>query len=372
MIGPAYMSRSVLDATATRMHAKPKAELISAYSTRNLGDAAIMRATAALVPDGLARVKLESGRELHVPGLQFASGGQIADLRVSVGGDIFNNSRPYFVTRSFLSKLAELGRAPRSTIAFGQTIPASCRGMAFSMLAGVLKRLPAVVVRDVESWKVLRDAGVAAKLSWDVAFTTEVTVDAVWRAQRLLEDAGLKAERTALISVRPFDALYPGDQLDFESNIFALARSLIARGHEVAVLVQSDVAAWDEDRSSAMRIAAADPRIRVIDCLADAEDPDPVATLTALLSLANIAVGVRYHTTVLRLAAGREPFNLFYSRKGEDLQRRLGLQGCPVSDLGEKDIVANIEATAQRSFDPEPLKANVRQRFAQARKAVGA
>ena len=372
MIGPAYMPRGVLDAPAARTLAQPRAELISAYSTRNLGDAAIMRAIAGLVPDGLVQVKLEGSNELYVPGLQFGAQAQFAELRISVGGDIFNNSRPYFVTRNFLSKLAELGRAPRSTIAFGQTIPASCRGMAFSMLASVLKRLPAVVVRDVESWKVLRDAGVTAKLSWDVAFTTEVLADALWRAQRLLEDANLKPERTALISVRPFDALYPGDQLDFESNIFALARSLMARGHDVAILVQSDVASWDEDRSSAKRISAADPRIRVIDCIADTEDPDPVATLTALLSLANIAVGVRYHTTVLRLAAGREPFNLFYSRKGEDLQRRLGLSGCPVRDIGEKDIVAAIEATAQRSFDPEPLKTNVRQRFSDAQKAVGA
>lgn len=351
---------------APAMHsvAMPATALISTYSTRNLGDAAIMRAIAGLVPGGIAHVSLQEDHRLSVPNLRFAGHDRVAaDVRISVGGDIFNNSRPSFITRNFLAKVAELGRAPRSTIAFGQTIPASCRGLAFGLLTHVLKMLPAVVVRDTESMAVLEEAGVSAELSWDVAFTTQTTVDAVWRAHMLLERAEIRADRAALISVRPFDAMYPANQAAFEAGLTALAQKLLARGHDVALLIQSDVAVWDEDRSTARRIAASDKRIRIIDCVGNGDDPDPVATLTALLEIANIAVGVRYHTTVLRLAAGRQPFNLYYSRKGRDLQNRLGITGCHVDDVSASDIVSAVEATAGRTFDARPLQRDIQDRF---------
>ncbi len=373
MISQAYTAPRPAQAVSASDPAMPRAALINTYSTRNLGDAAIMRATAALVPGGTAHACLDKSHELRVPGVRLTSAPSTnAPLRVSVGGDIFNNSRPYFVTRNFLSKVADLGRAPSSTIAFGQTIPASCTGIAYALLTRILKMLPAVVVRDQQSWTALRASGVAAELSWDAAFITEPTVHAIWRAHALLDAAEMRPERAVLISVRPFDAMYPANQAAFESSLAELARSLIARGHEVALLIQSDVAAWDEDRTAARRIAATDSRIRVIDCLAGREDPDPVATLTALLSIANIAVGVRYHTSILRLAGGRVPFNLYYSRKGQDLQQRLSLPGCHVSQLSSSDMIADIEATANMPFDPAPLRRDVREHFAAALEAVSA
>lgn len=367
MIASVHPAAVPLPTSVVRAEPKAAFDLISTYSTRNLGDAAIMRAMASLVPGGIATVHLDTANAFKVPGLKFRknrSTGRV--VRISVGGDIFNNSRPSFVTRNFIEKLIELGRAPGSTIAFGQTIPASCRGIAFTLLSSILKALPAVVVRDTESWKLLRSAGVSADLSWDAAFVTEPTVAAFARAKALFEQAGIAAARTTLMSVRPFDAMYPADQKDFEASITAIAKALIERGHDVALLIQSDVASWDEDRTCAARIAEADPRIRIIDCLADQEDPDPVATLTALLALANIAVGVRYHTSVLRLAAGRQPYNLYYSRKGADLQRRLGLAGCHISDCGASGVVAAIEATSNRAFDATAQKSDVREQFSAA------
>lgn len=350
----------------------PSATLINAYSTRNLGDAAIMRCLAALVPgSGPVQVALSKTNEFAIPGVRFAEASK-GGIRISVGGDIFNNSRPHFITRNFLNKLAELSRARSSTIAFGQTIPASCRGIAFALLTRVLRGLPAVVVRDTESLMALRAAGVAAELSWDAAFITELLVDAVWRAHALLAESNLRADHTAVISVRPFDAMYPTDQAAFETSLAELARGLLARGHDVALLIQSDVGTWDEDRTTATRIAAADARIKIIDCLSNSEDPDPVATLTALLSVVNIAIGVRYHTTVLRLAAGRQPFNLFYSRKGLDLQRRLGLAGCHVSEMASRDCVEAAEKTAGGVFDPDPIRRDVRDHFTAALEAVSA
>lgn len=346
-------------------------DLISTYSTRNLGDAAIMRALASLVPGGTANVALDRDKELHSPGLAF-DGMHPGNTRISVGGDIFNNARPRFVTRSFLAKLAELGRDPRRTISFGQTIPASCEGLSLKMLTFVLRRIASVTVRDTESYSMLRAAGVNVALSWDAAFVTEPTVQSVARAGAMLDRHGLKPDRTALVSVRPFDAMYPADQHAVDRTLSDIAKALLERGHHVGLVIQSDVASWDEDRSSAARIASSDARIKIIDCLQDREDPDPVATLTALLNLANIAIGVRYHTTVLRLAGGRAPFNLFYSRKGEDLQRRLGLAGCHISQAGTKAAIDAIEATASSAFDPAAIRRDIRHHFAEALKRAAA
>ena len=261
-----------------------------------------------------------------------------------------------------------LARAPSQTVGFGQTIPASCQGLSFLMLSQVLKRVASVTVRDTESYALLKSAGVDVGLSWDVAFVTDATIESVARAHTLLDRSGLVPERTVLFSVRPFDAMYPADQHALERTLAQLSKSLLDRGHQVGILIQSDVASWDEDRTSATRIARSDPRIRIVDCLQDREDPAPVATLTALLNLANIAVGVRYHTTVLRLASGRVPFNLYYSRKGGDLQRRLGLTGCPISDAAGKATVHALEATADSSFDPSFIRRDIQHHFAEALK----
>jgi polysaccharide pyruvyl transferase WcaK-like protein len=269
------------------------------------------------------------------------------------------------VTRSFVRNVVDLARRPRQTISFGQTVPSSCRGLALELLARTLRRVACVVVRDEESRSLLAAKGVDAKLSWDIAFTTDTTSSARERAARLLANSRLRPEHTVLVSVRPFDAMYPGDQERFERQIEALAARLMARGHDVGLIIQSDVAVWDTDRAAAARIEARDPRIKVVDCLADTADPDPVATLLALMELANIVVGIRYHTTVLRLAAGRQPFNLYYSRKGADLQRRLGLAGAPIGS-GLEELACEIERTADRSFDAAAIRRDVRDHFADA------
>lgn len=337
--------------------------LISAYATRNLGDAAILRAIASLSPDRHAETGRLEQAPVGIPGLRYCDSRAGSKVRVSVGGDIFNNHRPYFVTRHFMSKLNELRADPARTIVMGQTIPESCRNLALLLLTDVLARTRYVMVRDAASADLLRGRGVDAKLSWDVAFLTEPDLAARSRAKTLLDESGIEASRAVLVSVRPFDSMYPLDQSQFEANLSRLCGALADRGHQVSLIIQSDVAAWDEDRSTVMRLRSRDTRLKVVDCLADQSDPDPVGTLTALLQIANIAVGVRYHTTVLRLAAGRQPFNLYYSRKGADLQKRLGLRGAYAGAIDASEIVRAIEATADRPFDPTPLKADIRQHF---------
>lgn len=354
------------------MHAKaqsssaPPASLINTYSTRNLGDAAILRATARLLPGGKAQAIINDRTPLTVPGVSQVAALPEDRLRVSVGGDIFNNGRPFLVTRNFVDNVRTLALRPGQTISFGQTIPASCRGIGFRLLARALRGVAAVVVRDRESQALLKRRGIDARLSWDIAFTTETSLSAQKRAAAILDIHRLRPDRTVLVSVRPFDALYPGNQAAFETEVATLATRLNARGHDVALLIQSDVAHWDTDRLAAARIHALTPSARIVDCLSDPYDPDPVATLTALLGLANIVIGVRYHTSVLRLAAGRQPFNLYYSRKGADLHRRLGLPGARAGAGDINAAIAAIEHSADLGFDPAPLRQDVVQHFADA------
>lgn len=350
----------------SQSRAAPPASLINTYSTRNLGDAAILRATTRLLPGGKAEAIINDRAPLTVPGLSQVAALPEDRLRVSVGGDIFNNGRPYLVTRNFVDNVRTLARRPEQTISFGQTIPASCRGIGLRLLSRALRGVAAVVVRDRESQALLKKKGIDARLSWDIAFTTETNPSAQRRVATILDMHRLRPEHTVLVSVRPFDALYPGDQAAFEKEVATLATRLTARGHDVALLIQSDVAHWDTDRLAAARIHALAPAARIVDCLSDPYDPDPVATLTALLGLANIVIGVRYHTSVLRLAAGRQPFNLYYSRKGADLQKRLGLPGARAGASDINAAVTAIERSADLDFDPAPIREDVTQHFTEA------
>lgn len=340
--------------------------LVNTYSTRNLGDAAIMSSIARLCPGGVAAACIDDESPLPVGGLIRVPSLNSSRRFISVGGDIFNNARPWLLTRAFasnVSRLASIG--PRGMI-FGQTIPSSCRGLSLMLLAAAARRLAAVVVRDAESHRLLQRHGVPTILSYDTAFVAALQQQGLERGRALLAAEGLSPERVALISVRPFDAMYPTDQSASDDRIIAIAEALAARGHQPAILVQSDVSAADSDIDIAQRLVGRCPGLKVVDCVNAPADPEPVATLIGVLALANIVVAVRYHTAVLRLVAGRQPFNLFYSRKGQDLGRRLGLPGCHIDTLGPDLPLSAIESTANVSFDPHPISAHVRGAFAEA------
>ena len=344
--------------------------LINTYSTRNLGDAAIMRSIAQLVPSRAADAVVSDQSPVSVPGVALVERLQGDGPRISVGGDIFNNSRPLLFTRNFLANVAELRKVADRTISFGQTIPSSCTGLALRKLSSALARLPSVTVRDEESHQLLNSRGVRADLSWDVAFVTRDTDSSLVRARKLYETESLDPGRTVLMSARSFDALYPCDQAKFETQMATLSRKLVWRGHQVAYVIQSDVSAADSDREVVGRIKALFPNVRILDPLAEGDDEDRVATLASILRLANIVVGVRYHTTVLRLAMGRQPFSLHYSRKGADLHKRLGLQGLHMSEGGLEDLIKDIERTADMHFDPSGISQEVADRFSSAMSTV--
>ena len=337
--------------------------LVNTYSTRNLGDAAIMAALAGLVPAGCVKARIDEDAPCAVPGLALVE--SLKDCRsfISVGGDIFNNARPRLVTRNFLGNVSRLFQVRERAMVFGQTIPSSCQGLALTLLAQTLRRTASVTVRDRESHRLLTRLGVEARLSFDAAFTLQPYRRDIVAGRRLFDRAGFEPDRTALISVRGFDGLYRHDPEASLRKLVDLARLLEKRGHRVGVLIQSDVGAADSDRPVARQILKHVPNARAFDLFEGGPDHTPVRLLQGVLHLANIVIGVRYHASVLRLASGRQPYNLFYSRKGRDLGERLSLTGCGLEAFDPATEIDAIEATAQRDFDAAPVARDVASAF---------
>lgn len=342
--------------------------LLNTYSSRNLGDAAIMATLAKLSQEATdvarpALATLTGADEIIIPSVKATASLDDCNAFISVGGDIFNNARPNLLTRTFLRNVAALYDRRAQALVFGQSIPASCKGMGLSMLASVLRSTAAVVVRDEESHALLRAKGVDAALSYDVAFALDRSMADLDRARGLYEQSNLDPQQTVLLSVRSFDPLYPHDQAGFIHSMCAVADKLHRRGHQVAVLVQSDVGEADSDRTIAREIADTIDGVKILDCFDPIAETANLETLLAALRLARGCVAVRYHAAVLMLAQGRQPFNLSYSRKGRDLGKRLGLSGADLSGFCPHEAIPLIEATFDQPFATATVSRHVRDAF---------
>ena len=344
--------------------------LINLYSTRNIGDAAILAALASMSPDRQAYARIPDLAPLPVPGLVAADRCDPQAPLISVGGDIFNNNRPWFFTRRFLDNLRELTADSDRTAVFGQSVPRSCRGLAFSSLARVMRRLPSITVRDEESWRRLRTAGVKANLSHDAAFALEPTADAEVRGASILAAKGLAPAKTALFSLRGFDRMYPHDQELFNRAIGQTMTKLVAQGHQCVILIQADAEGSDSDVAIARKLQMTGLPVKTLDLVHD-HTGNPVAEMIAVLASANIVFAVRYHTAILRLVAGRMPVVISYSNKTRDLIDRLSLPGMNIEDMDADALIALGLQSAGKMFSPEGLRSSVRQSFAAMMKELG-
>lgn len=339
-----------------------KIGLINLYSTLNIGDAAIYAALSRVLHGHYVSALADSNRFRAIPSLVVEPETTVCDTYVSVGGDIFNNSRPKFFTRTYLNNLVQLLRHNKRTLVFGQSIPRSCRGLAFNLLCQSLKTLPSVTVRDKESWERLRKAGVDAQLSYDLAFVHRPTMPGIRAAAEVLAYHRLTPERTVLLSLRRFDKLYPHDNKQFVNNMVQLCHMLRSAGLQPALLLQSE--AEGDDLEVAKTIAAMVPEIILIDALNHPEKIASYEFLQGLLALAGLAVGVRYHTSVLALAAGRMPFNLYYSNKGQDLCERLAVPGCNLAGFNPQQGIAPLLDCVGQTFNDDPPRKNVQDMLA--------
>lgn len=334
-----------------------KIGLINAYSTRNAGDAAIYAALEKILAGHELLALADARQHPQLAGIAIAPLDSECDAYLSVGGDIFNNARPRLITCTFLRNLRQLQRYPRRTVLFGQSIPASCRGWAFRLLCRALKNLSGVVVRDTESWQRLRQAGVDAQLSYDTAFVHRPGPVELGEALALLADRGLDATRSVLLSLREFDALYPHDNARVAAKLACLCWLLYRAGLQPALLVQS--AAEGGDVAMALAIVRQVPGLPIINVLQSPPHLASYELLQALSALASLTVGMRYHTTVLAMAAGRLPYNLYYSNKGRDLSERLGIPGCEVAAFEPEQRLAELLDLRGRAFEPRRLRQQV-------------
>lgn len=334
-----------------------KIGLINLYSTRNVGDAAIYAAFGKILHDRPLSALSDAKHFGNIQCLSVEPENSYCDAYISVGGDIFNNSRPWLLTRTYLRHLMQLFRHHQQTILFGQSIPRSCQGSAFMLLCQVLKTLPSVTVRDKESWERLRKAGVDAHLSYDLAFVHTPSIDAIRAASEVFASQHLSPERTVLLSLRRFDSLYPHDNHRFVNNMAQLCRQLRAAGLQPALLLQSE--AEGDDLAVAKSIGERVPALPFINALNHPKSLASYAFLQGLLALAGLAVGVRYHTSVLALAAGRMPFNLYYSNKGQDLCERLGVTGCDLADFDPQQGIAPLLNCLGQRFNDRQTRQQV-------------
>lgn len=338
-----------------------KVGLSNTYSYNNIGDAAIYSALAKLLIGHQLYSVLQQHSGQSTNNIQYANSLNHCDRFISVGGDIFNNARPWFLTRNFLSNLKQLNTAPQSTSLFGQSIPASCSGLSLKLLARQLKKLAAVTVRDQHSYRQLTELGVNCSLSYDTAFTLQCSEQAVSYAAELL--ASMQIHHCVVISVREFNHLYDSNNQRFCRTISKLCHQLIKHHYQPLLVIQSHVSELDTDWHIAKAIKQQCSGIKILDLVNHQSQFENWEMLQAILKIAQIIVAVRYHTAVLALAAGRVPFNLYYSSKGADLSQRLAIPGCHVDLFQPEQLFNLIEKTGTKHFDSQVIREQVKNDF---------
>lgn len=338
--------------------------LINTYSTLNLGDAAIYSALASMMADQSVVAAFDDDKLRPVPGIGSVDDLSACDAYVSVGGDIFNNARKHLFTKKFLQNLGQLLNRPGSTLLFGQSIPRSCQGISFWMLAWTLKQIAAVCVRDQESYQRLSAAGVPVVLSYDTAFALTGSKAGQSAAQQIFDAIEIEPQKAVCLSVRAFDSMYMSHPEDCFGRVVALCQGLVKRGHRPVVVVQSQASKGEDDVAIANRLRSHVPSLGIFNPFThEATVPDWDIAMGAF-SLCRIAVGIRYHTSVLSLATGRMPFNIYYANKGQDLSDRLAVPGCAIEALDADRHISQIESLIDQPFDHETIRQHVRADFA--------
>jgi polysaccharide pyruvyl transferase WcaK-like protein len=338
--------------------------LINAYSTLNLGDAAIYAGLRSLMPGMDLVACVRDDQPDSSLGIHFIDHPpRDCDAYVSVGGDIFNNAREWFVTRTFLENLRDLRRHSSRTVLFGQSIPRSCHGVSFYVLSRVLRRLQAVCVRDAESHARLSNAGVKALLSFDTAFALEGSDAGRSAAAELYRGSAIDPGLAVVLSVRAFDTMYSHDNEGFIRNIVELCAGIQERGRVPVVLIQSRAYGADNDLEVARAIVQGAPGTAILDPFAAAQELSAWQVAMGVLALAARVIAVRYHTAVLSLATGRLPYSLHYSNKGRDLCERLGLPGCDLAALRPSAVLDELFMASSHGFDHRAIREQVRSDF---------
>lgn len=337
--------------------------LVNTYSTLNIGDAAIYSALTALASEAQVVAQFQDSEPEEIPGLQIVTQVRHCDAYISVGGDIFNNARESLITKSFIRNLLQLRRSPKRTFLFGQSIPRSCHSLSFQALTYCLRQLAAVCVRDVESYQRLTTAGIPAILSFDAAFTLSVSEKTKDLAEQVLKTLEIRPESAALISLRTFDSMYRHDNQQFQRKLVSLSRKFCQQGYQPVLVIQSQAYGADHDLAMAKEIVQQVPQLKIFNPFAFSHQLPKWELVMGALAICRLIVAIRYHTSVLALASGRVPFNLYYSNKGKDLTKRLQIPGCSLEEFNPDINFDAIAATSVTTFDDQTIRQQVKQDF---------
>lgn len=344
--------------------------LINTYSTHNIGDYAIYSALQQMLCWDDVNAVFQDENPFPINGIACVDQLPKSDCNISVGGDIFNNPRKHFITRRFLSNLRQLLISPKQTILFGQSIPRSCRGLSFFLLSQVLRQLATVVVRDQESHERLVNAGVNARLSYDTAFILRRDPEADQEAEHCFNTIHVDPDDCVLISLRGFDSLYNYDNQSFADKMITLCKCLYNEGKQPVLLIQANADSKDSDFEIAKLIQKELADIPSINAFEHSSFISHCQFLQSVICQVGMVVAVRYHTAVLALAGGKVPFNLYYSNKGQDLSRRLGIPGADVRDFDPVLQLPVLLSTQNQSFDNESIRKQVLADFHSALESV--
>ena len=345
-------------------------QFINTYSINNVGDAAIYAALFHLAKANGFETISAPGLEVHNEVLQAQLGAEISTEVfsnthfLSVGGDIFNNARPTLITKQFLKNVYALSRYAKNTALFGQSIPRSCQGISFRLLAIQLKKLSTVVVRDQESFNRLQQSTIPAKLSYDTVFAAPINLDHQREVQEHFQGE-LDIDNLVVVSLRSFDHLYPANNERFLLEIQRLFALLEEAGLQLGIILQSKVDHADSDLAIINALNKTQ-KIKLIDPFlahATLAHIAPWEIAQAIIAEAKLVIGIRYHTAIFRLLGGKMPFNIFYSNKGQDLQERLAVPSCSVADFTAEKYFSEIMATENQVFDARVITQQVSNDF---------
>ena len=337
--------------------------LVNTYSTLNIGDAAIYSSLTALASEAKVVAQFRDSEPEYIPGLQILPQIGRCNGYISVGGDIFNNARESLITKAFIENLLQLRRDPKHTFLFGQSIPRSCHGLSFQALAFCLRQLAAVCVRDTESHQRLTASGIPAILSFDAAFALLVSEKAQEKAKQILHTLAIAPDSAALISLRTFDSMYKHDNQKFQRQLVALSRKFCQQGYQPVLLIQSQAYGADNDLAMAEEIRKEVPQVKIFNPFTVNSEFAKWELVMGALAISGLIVAIRYHTSVLALASGRVPFNLYYSNKGKDITKRLQIPGCSLEEFDPDVHGDRIAATSMATFDHDTIRQQVKEDF---------
>ena len=348
----------------------PRILLVGYYGFGNIGDEAILAATAAALrrerprigitavsgdPIATAREHAVTAVDWHDP-YRIARAAERADLVIVGGGGLFHDywgvdpgvllTRRSWGIPHFAGAAVVAALAGRPVMLYGVGVGPLASEEGRRATAGLSAIAGAITVRDEGSAAVLRGIGVdPAKI--------EVTADPAFllRPSPGVDPAPGRERPLLGVCLRPW--AIGVEPPEWERAVAeGLDRFLAARGGTALFLpFQSAPGAREDDRRVAERVVS---RMRERDRAVVSEVPASGAAAAGILSACDVVVGMRLHSLVFALSAGVPPVAVGYDPKVSALMETFGLSRrvIDVRALDPSRLADEIGAAAREGRRP--------------------